>query len=147
MSRILDDRQFRESHSPPGQAMTAATYALLRTLPVEKGRLDDVPTSGLIISSSVSKVRLDVLAGGDVRLRPPPSSSASEFVPIYKHQTLVGDVQRFLADRGSPSTSSDRRAGLDVAKDNDGEPALPVLWRTPISSGMWDLHLDVPPGS
>lgn len=121
--------------SPPGPGDAGGNYALLRTLPVETVRLDDVPDCPApdYLKLDVQGSELDVLAGGERSLLSATVIECeTEFVPIYKHQPLFGDVQRFLADRGfllHKLLDVGGRAFRPLAPANRPEnPLSQVLW-------------------
>jgi FkbM family methyltransferase len=78
-------------------------FQVVRTERVETTRLDDVPDCPRAdyVKLDVQGAELDVLRGGTAALADALVLDVEvEFVPLYKGQPLLGDVQSFLRERG-----------------------------------------------
>lgn len=101
---LLDpDADLTDAFTALGCSAPSGRYHVQEKLPVQTTRLDDItplPTPDLI--------RIDIQGGELAALSHGLTSlehalivdCAAAFVPLYRHQPLFGDMQRFLADQG-----------------------------------------------
>ena len=85
-----------------GTASPDDNFSVIKTLPVQTTRLDDIPDLPCDYAKlDVQGSELDVLRGGEKTMGGAVVLEVeAEFVPLYKGQPLFGDVQVFLRERG-----------------------------------------------
>lgn len=102
-SLLEPDPDLADAFTSLGSSAPSGRYHVQEKLPVQTTRLDDItplPAPDLI--------RIDIQGAELAALEHGPSSlehaliidCAAAFVPLYRHQPLFGDMQRFLADQG-----------------------------------------------